>query len=567
MSRFLPWFLAVLLLGGCSFPVREEVDLAVGALAARSFDEALFPAEAAPSEDWPRVEPATGQTAQGGEEERCRPVEGNCKLQVASCNLQNEKEGKPTLGERLKIPPELPGATVPPLRMPAVGESTPKERQAAVERLYPPLPVFEPEPPLRLGPEGRPWTLSDLQRLGLSNSPLIRQAAADVEAARGAAIEAGLYPNPNFGYEGDTTGTGGAPGVQGAFLEQTIKTGGKLKLAQAAAVMDVLNAQLALRRAQADLAAQVRAGYFAVLVARNNLATSRALARLTDEVFRIQIDQVQGAQAALYEPLQLRVLAMQARANLVQARNRSVAAWKQLSATLGLPALPPTELAGAIDVPIPVYHYAKALEHVLHSHTDVLRAENTIRKARLNLRLQQVTPVPDIDLRLMVQKDFTAMPNLVVPSVVVGIPFPVWDRNQGNIIQAQGDLVRAAEESQRIRNDLTGKLADAFERYENNRIILEYFRTHMLPDQVRAYRGVYERHQQDPGAVSFGDIINSQQILAGTITSYVATLGNQWQAVVDIARLLQTEDLFQTNPLAPSCQCLAPVPNLERLAQ
>src|SRR5205807_1270644 len=106
---------------------------------------------------------------------------------------------------------------------------------------------------------------------------------SDVEAARGAALQAGAYPNPNFGYQWDTAGTGATAGYQGAFVEQTIKTGGKLKLAQAAALMDLLNAQLALRRAQTDLTAQVRAGYFAVLVAQETIQVTGALARLTDE--------------------------------------------------------------------------------------------------------------------------------------------------------------------------------------------------------------------------------------------------------------------------------------------
>src|SRR5262249_59320906 len=81
--------------------------------------------------------------------------------------------------------------------------------------------------------------------------------------------------------------------------------------------------------------------------------------------------------------------------------------------------------------------------------------------------------------------------------------------------------------------------------------------------QVRAYRGVYERHDKEPDRVSFGDIINAQQILANTITTYVSVLGGAWTAAVDVAGLLQTSDLFQ---LAEE-QCVAPVPALEEIFQ
>src|SRR4029077_9837110 len=79
--------------------------------------------------------------------------------------------------------------------------------------------------------------------------------------------------------------------------------------------------------------------------------------------------------------------------------------------------------------------------------------------------------------------------------------------------------------------------------------------------QVRAYRGVYERHDKDPDRVSFGDIVTAQQLLANTITNYLVTLGAAWTAVVDVAGLLQTTDLFQVAGEQP----LAPVPELWEL--
>ena len=78
------------------------------------------------------------------------------------------------------------------------------------------------------GPNGRPYTLADLQRLAAANSPTLRQAASDVEAARGVMIQAGLYPNPTIGYEARPDNNNTASGTQGTFIDQVIKTGGKL---------------------------------------------------------------------------------------------------------------------------------------------------------------------------------------------------------------------------------------------------------------------------------------------------------------------------------------------------
>ena len=112
----------------------------------------------------------------------------------------------------------------------------------------------------------------------------------------------------------------------------------------------------------------------AVLVAQETFKAAYALASFTDESYRVWTDQVFADQAAPYEPLQLRVLAFQSRGYLVQARNRYEAAWRQLAAALGEPAMAPVVLAGRVDAPLPTYPYADVLARINTRHTDVLTA-------------------------------------------------------------------------------------------------------------------------------------------------------------------------------------------------
>jgi cobalt-zinc-cadmium efflux system outer membrane protein len=547
--------LTALLLGGCCFPVREKADHAVADLAAHPVDvRPMLVVDTTPAEEAPPPKPTPASEA---------PVSSLVDPQVLPTSAQQPESVK-KMADRIRVPKEVPGGTTPPIQLPA----DPDQRKAAIAALFPALPALGEDVQPVPGPDSAPLTLAGLQHLAVTNSPLIRQAAADVEAARGAALQAGAYPNPTVGPEFDTVGTGPghiAPGYMGGFIDQVIKTGGKLQLARAAALMDLRNAEVALQRAQSDLISQVRAGYFAVLVAQENVKVSRALVRFTDEVYKIQVEQVTGAQAAPYEPMQIRVLVFQARAALVQARNRYLSAWKQLSAALGLPALPPTQLEGRADMPLPRYCYRETLAHVLREHTDVLTAENGILKGRYNLRLAQVMPVPDPDIKMVVQHDYTSGLGEIAWSAQVSIPLPIFDHNKGGIMQAQGQLLRAVEQQHQVRDDLTTRLADAFERYENNRVLVEYYRSRILPDQVRAYRAIYERHQQEPDRIEFNDVVTAQQTLATVITTYVTTLGALWTSVVDVANLLQTKDLFQTGPEMPETHGLTPLPDLDAL--
>ena len=63
---------------------------------------------------------------------------------------------------------------------------------------------------------------------------------------------------------------------------------------------------------------------------------------------------------------------------------------------------------------------------------------------------------------------------------------------------------------------------------------------------------MYQRHQQDPDSIAFSDVVSAQQTLAGTIATYLQLLGDQWQAVIDLAGLLQADDLLQLGRPQPA---------------
>ncbi|MBI3408843.1 MAG: TolC family protein [Planctomycetes bacterium] len=477
-------------------------------------------------------------------------------------SAQDKDKQPKSLLERLEYPEALPGGKVPPIKLPPPG-SPKKEIDAAYQKYFPSLPELAPLPAGAPGPFGHPLTLAELQKLALTNSPVLKQAIADVEAARGAMIQAGLHPNPTVGYEGDNMNQGHTSGTQGGFVDQVVKTANKLGLARAAGERDVRIAELKLRAAESDVQTQVRSNYFGILSARKNLEVNRGLAHVTDEIYKVLVLQLQAGEVATYEPMQVRVLALQARGFSIQAHNRYLSAWKQLAAATGLPGMPLTDVAGRIDASIPHFEYDSFLAKVLSGHTDVASAQTAIDKSRLLLRLAQVQPIPDVDVRVAIQHDTTNTPHAVQAGVQIGVALPVWDRNQGNIQQALANLRRAMDESHRVRATLTSKAADAFERYDNNRKLLELYRTQMLPSQVQAFRGAVARHARagEKGGVSYNDLVTAEQTLVTLLTSYLGTLKDQWDAVVDIANLLQTNDIFQTGEGEP----VAPVPNLHEL--
>lgn len=540
---------------GCLYNARERADEAVCTLAMQTYDQQ--PASAA------ETKPKTGEATPSSEKKSEAPFLPPVDVQTTALTTpaadatplaldgQQPPEKKPRLPP---IPAEVPGSETPLL--------SPKVTPEELQRIYPKLTPLLAAPVALPGPNGKPYTLSTLQQAAAANSPQLHQAAYDVESARGNVVKARAYKNPMVGWNVAPSNDGSTAGAQGPFIDQTIATGGKLRLAGAAAEMDLANAELALRRARSDLATQVRNAYFTLLVAKETVRVNQAFARFTDDIYRLYIEGHLGVgTVASHEPAALRAQASSARLAYKQSIQAYIYAWNELVAAIGLRQLPLTEVAGRIDAFIPYFDYDTVLSHVLRNHTDVLTASNGIGKARYNLKLAQVTPVPDVDFNVSLLKEYSLPPKQFVHTVTVGFPFPIWDRNRGGILAAEGGLGRALEEPHRVEENLTTTLATAYASYKQNLDALEDYRRYILPDQVRYYRGVIVRRDIDMAA-QFGDVVTAQQALATSISSYLTTLGSLWSSVVSVADLLQTDDLFQLGQPRP----VLALPDLESLA-
>src|SRR6202043_3871671 len=76
-------------------------------------------------------------------------------------------------------------------------------------------------------------TLEQFENIARQMNPTLRQAEAEIRAAKGRQRQGGLYPNPTVGYTGDEIrGGSGGGGKEGFFVQQTIVTGGNLGLSR-----------------------------------------------------------------------------------------------------------------------------------------------------------------------------------------------------------------------------------------------------------------------------------------------------------------------------------------------
>ncbi len=549
-KRCIPVLLATAFLSGCLYHVREDADRLAHSAAQRPIDPAP-PSQQETTNPTGKSESALAVKSTGADV-RTSLALGNDGVRPAGAEMMAPPDQRADAAKRFELPDIIPGSeSTLPLQIP----TDPEERRKVIEKVYQNLPPLPPIPVPVPGPEGRPLTLADAQHIAAENSAQLKQAALAVKAAQGNYLQARAYPNPKVSYLQQPSSDGSTPGVVALGIDQVVSTGGKIKLSAAASEMDLRNAEVAFRRAQSD---------FNVLVAKETVRVLKALAEFTDETYRIQRDlAARSPQAAAYEPAQLKAQAVLTRLALGQAISTYAYDWQILAAAIGMRKLPLSEIAGRVDRAIPRYDYDVVLARVLRCHTDMLTSLNGIDKARYNLKLQQITPAcPDVEFSVSIGKDFVVAPQSWTPSVQISVPLALWDKNKGNIIAAEAALDQAANDPRRVELALTNNVATAYLSYVTALQAVADYRRTILPEQVRAYRAIYQRYRGvEVGVLAFNDVVTAQQTLVSSVQTYLTTLGQVWTAVIGVADLLQTDDLFQLGPPLE----LPQLPNLECL--
>jgi outer membrane protein TolC len=139
----------------------------------------------------------------------------------------------------------------------------------------------------------------------------------------------------------------------------------------------------------------------------------------------------------------------------------------------------------------------------------------------------------------------------------MNVAVPIWDQNRGAIRQAQALLAQASVGPDQARDSLSVAIADAFNRYQtaHESVVTT---SQQVNDQLRVYRGMHARWDRAPLEVTFPDLVAAEQTLVTYVGNYLTALGQQWQAAVDVANFLQTDDLFAGS----RTEAVTPIPEL-----
>ncbi|MDD4270504.1 MAG: TolC family protein [Pirellulaceae bacterium] len=397
---------------------------------------------------------------------------------------------------------------------------------AAEQAAVPPLP--------RQLPVTAPLTLADLERIAIESNPTLVQARMAIRAAEGSHLQAGLYPNPTLEYIADEIGNDGSEGLQGGGVTQEIVTNGKRRLGLAVTSHEIQQARHAWQVQRWRVINDLRVGYYEALLAQKTIEVNEQLLAIEEQLLRAAQQLRDAQEVSEVDVLQARVEMENAQLNLAQARDRHLAAWRRLAAVLGTPEMGPAPLAGDVTGNLPRITWEESLSRLLAQSPELAQARAAVNRAECDLALQSAERFPNFEAGAAVKKD-TGSGSTVV-DVAIGVPLPVFNRNQGNIVRAQAAVTSARIEIRRLELELRERLATAFEQYVSARRRAEAYTGSILPNARRSLELTTTGYRE--GEFAYLTLLTAQRTYYDTTLNYLASLEEVWGRSVEMEGML-----------------------------
>ena len=338
-------------------------------------------------------------------------------------------------------------------------------------------------------------TLAALEQMAISSNPSLARASSMVGAARGKWIQVGQYPNPTIGYEGQQLGSGGRAEQQGLLFSQEIVHGDKLRLNRVIADREMNRTQQEMAAQRQRVLTDVRIAYYQALLAQRQIDLTSILVRVSTEGSEV-VKALLGAKEASRADVLLAELEVENAKILAQnARNRHASAWQTLTAVVANPKLPPLPLAGDAFVEPRDISYQDVLARLQTSSPEMAVAVAEIDRARATLARACAEPIPNVTVQGLVNVIDNGIGGRPDGGISVSLPIPLFNRNQGAILQARHEIAAAERALQQLELDLQNRLAPTFERFANARNQFERYQTTILPaakESLDLTRKMYE---------------------------------------------------------------------------
>lgn len=398
--------------------------------------------------------------------------------------------------------------------------------------------------------EKKDLTLQDAIRLALRHNPELAAFDKEIRALEGATVQAGLLRNPELAVNVENAGNmGGVPRsstVAGATLKETVEQqdliirlnqlvelGGKRAARVNAASLGQEVAGKDFEAKRLELIARVANVFTEVLAGQEQLRLAEESQQLAQRVVDTVRRRVQAGKVPPIEETKVGVAFSPTRIALGQAQRELAAARQRLALLWGDSSPDFEEVLGSLESSV-ILPGLRALSERVLSSPMADRARKGIEHRKALLEVEQTRRVPNLTLAGGMIKHWES--GGTTATVGISMPIQLFDRNQGNLLEAHQRVDKALDEQAATDLRLKAELVQAYEALAAAQNEITILRGEILPAAKSAFEVTNKGYEL--GKFSFLEVLDAQRTLFQNQIMYVRAVANHRRLVNEIERLI-----------------------------
>ena len=374
--------------------------------------------------------------------------------------------------------------------------------------------------------------------MALLHNPRLATFGWEVRAGEARTLQASLPPNPEVSLEIENfAGSGEFRGFQATeitvHLSQLIELAGKRQKRTRVAALERDLAAWEYEATRIEVLTHVTQAFVEVLSVQERLRLNAESVRLAEQVVTTVGERVKAGKVSPVEETKAQVALSTSRIALERLQRDLDAARKRLVATWGgsLPAFERIEgTLETITVPPP----AEQLAGRIAQNPEVARWVTEIVQRQASVELARARRIPDPTLGGGFRHARETGDNALV--MAFSIPLPLFDRNQGGVLEAQYRLAKAGEERRAAEAQGRTALAEAYAALSSAFIEAIGLRNNVLPGAQQAFDAASEGYRQ--GKFGFLDVLDAQRTLFEARGQYIEALAAYHRGGAEVERLI-----------------------------
>jgi len=378
-------------------------------------------------------------------------------------------------------------------------------------------------------------TVDDATALFLKQNLDLLIAQYGIDSAKGLEVTARLFPNPVFSVDATTSTTRSInrTGSVTGRVDQLFELAGKRAYRLESARYATQSAEAAFSDAVRTLGFSVREAFYKVLQARRKLELAKESSSFFNEVVNINTIRFKKGVIAEADLIKLRVQAVDFQNQVITATQDLFAAQNTLKALIGVRPTVDLVLKGELEYKDATLLLEALKAEALANRPDLIAKERTLAQRGAEMKLARAFRVPDVTIGLDKNIQGAEGPNS--PNQIgagLSVPLPLFNRNQGGILQAEAAIKTAEADRNKSRLQVELEVENAYRDFIQKQMLVQAYRGGVLED-ARASREIAKK-AYERGGTSILDVLDAFRTFNSTMQNYLEALLGYQRSLLEI---------------------------------